>query len=367
MPWATPEQLAYMNTMVLQYHGTVKGTPERRKFNAELREGWSRQWPLLEQHTNMFSSYFREELIRRGLIPRRTRKPTPKKRKKRKSAMPNPPDPPARSPVASTESITIYHRRLVPHASPSRPSSQHSPTPGPSRARRHSPTPGPSRACRHSPTPGPSRARRHSPTPGPSRARRHSPTPVPSPLPPSSHHTPTPGLSDPFDHTPTPAQSRLRLQSPTPPVPYTLPSPASSHHSTSPSPFRVWTECVPSSQSPSPRPLHMPPKAGDVPVSPPAKILQKELGKCLAFHLELPGVTRNDIDLIIQGQRISVVAQTNEVSYKWSTDVGGQVIPESVRSGFADGVLRIIVNVTGDVKVTNAWRTFHISSTCPSW
>ncbi|KAJ8694430.1 hypothetical protein PTI98_007108 [Pleurotus ostreatus] len=111
----------------------------------------------------------------------------------------------------------------------------------------------------------------------------------------------------------------------------------------------------------------MPPKAGDVPVSPPAKILQKELGKCLAFHLELPGVTRNDIDLIIQGQRISVVAQTNEVSYKWSTDVGGQVIPESVRSGFADGVLRIIVNVTGDVKVTNAWRTFHISSTCPSW
>ncbi|KAF9486809.1 hypothetical protein BDN71DRAFT_1514613 [Pleurotus eryngii] len=196
---------------------------------------------------------------------------------------------------------------------------------------------------------------------GPSRARRHSPTPVP----PSSHRSPTPALSDPFDHTPTPAQSRLRLQSPTPPVPYSLPSPAFSHHSTSPSPFRVWTEHVPSSQSPSLCPLPMPPTAGNVSVSPPAKILQKELSKSLAFHLELPGVTRNDIDLIIQGQWISVFAQTNEVSYKWSTDVGGQVIPESVCSGFTDGVLHVIVNVTGDVKVTNAWRSFHISRQSP--
>lgn len=50
MPWATPEQLEYMSTKVLAYHATVKGTSERRKFNAELREGWSARWPLLEQH-----------------------------------------------------------------------------------------------------------------------------------------------------------------------------------------------------------------------------------------------------------------------------------------------------------------------------
>lgn len=50
----------------------------------------------------MFSSYFRDELGRRGLIPKRKRKPTPKKPKTLKAALPNPPDPPARAHLAST-------------------------------------------------------------------------------------------------------------------------------------------------------------------------------------------------------------------------------------------------------------------------
>lgn len=53
MPWATPEQLEYLNTKALAYHATEKGSPERRKFNEELRKGWSERWPLLEQHTKV--------------------------------------------------------------------------------------------------------------------------------------------------------------------------------------------------------------------------------------------------------------------------------------------------------------------------
>ncbi|KAF7426816.1 hypothetical protein PC9H_009185 [Pleurotus ostreatus] len=102
MPWATPEQLEYMSTKVLAYHATVKGTAERRKFNAEVRQGWSERWPLLDQHIRMFSSYFREELIKRGLVPRRKRKPAPKKPNQPKATPSTPPDAPARLPLAWT-------------------------------------------------------------------------------------------------------------------------------------------------------------------------------------------------------------------------------------------------------------------------
>ncbi len=74
----------------------------------------------------MFSSYFRDELGRRGLIPKRKRKPTPKKPKTPKAAPSNPPDPPARAPLASTSrhqdtrSLTPISRSHFPIASTSR-------------------------------------------------------------------------------------------------------------------------------------------------------------------------------------------------------------------------------------------------------
>ncbi|KAJ8694428.1 hypothetical protein PTI98_009352 [Pleurotus ostreatus] len=106
MPWATPEQLEYMSTKVLAYHATVKGTAERRKFNAEVRQGWSERWPLLDQHIRMFSSYFREELIKRGLVPRRKRKPAPKKPNQPKATPSTP-----RCPCSSSSRLDISPSR----------------------------------------------------------------------------------------------------------------------------------------------------------------------------------------------------------------------------------------------------------------
>lgn len=56
------------------------------------------------------------------------------------------------------------------------------------------------------------------------------------------------------------------------------------------------------------------------------RVWSRELTKSLAFHLELPGIARDDVDLIVQGQMLSVSAQTNNVAYQWSKDVGGQVV-----------------------------------------
>lgn len=51
----------------------------------------------------------------------------------------------------------------------------------------------------------------------------------------------------------------------------------------------------------------------------------KEVSKTLAFHLELPGVVKDDVELVVQGQRLAVHARSNNVAYKWSTDVGAPV------------------------------------------
>ncbi|KAJ8694431.1 hypothetical protein PTI98_009355 [Pleurotus ostreatus] len=153
------------------------------------------------------------------------------------------------------------------------------------------------------------------------------------------------------DYSPTAAQSPLRVQSPTPAK--DSPTAVSSDlfgDSPAPTPHtHVSTELVPSSQSPG------------VPVLPPARVWSRELTKSLAFHLELPGIARDDVDLIVQGQMLSVSAQTNNVAYQWSKDVGGQVVPESVRAGLADGELRIIVNVDCTVEVNKNWTNFHVS------
>ncbi|KAF4584768.1 hypothetical protein EYR38_001999 [Pleurotus pulmonarius] len=75
---------------------------------------------------------------------------------------------------------------------------------------------------------------------------------------------------------------------------------------------------------------------------PPANVLMKDLMKSIAIYLELPWMTHDDVDLVFQGQTVTVSAQNNEATYEWSTDLGGPVVIDSVRAGLADDQFRAV-------------------------
>ena len=56
----------------------------------------------------------------------------------------------------------------------------------------------------------------------------------------------------------------------------------------------------------------------------------KDLMKSIAIYLELPWMTHDDVDLVFQGQTVTVSAQNNEATYEWSTDLGGPVVVSPV-------------------------------------
>ncbi|KAF4590584.1 hypothetical protein EYR38_009886 [Pleurotus pulmonarius] len=164
-----------------------------------------------------------------------------------------------------------------------------------------------------------------------------------------------------FSRSPMPGPSRV----PRPPTPPTLAS-----HSPTPGPSRVPRPLTPPTlaKSPSvpssPAPLKRAP--GAVTVLPPSLIWTKEVSKCLAFELELPGIEHpDDVELIIQGQLLAVYARSDTVAYKWSTNVGGPVKANHVHCGLEDGVLRVLIKVMCLENITDEREVFSVDDMLP--
>ncbi|KAF4584741.1 hypothetical protein EYR38_001972 [Pleurotus pulmonarius] len=290
--------------MTQAFHDTMDDEFGRKRFWADVREEWLSRWDLTDRQNRRLSSYFRDAMRSRGAIPPRVRQP-----KKANKA--------ARPPLAAT---TRHQASQAEEPESTQDSSEaveefQSSTPLFSR----SPTAGPSRVPR---PPTPPTLASHSPTPGPSRVPR---PPTPSTL---------------ASHSPTPGPSRV-------PRPLTPPTLAKS----------------PSVRS-SPAPLKHAP--GAVTVLPPSSIWTKEVSKCLAFQLELPGIEHpEDVELVIQGQLLAVYARSDTVAYKWTTNVGGPVKADHVHCGLEDGVIRVLVKVMCLENITDERQVFSVDDILP--
>ncbi|KAL4255133.1 hypothetical protein AB1N83_013760 [Pleurotus pulmonarius] len=394
MLWATPEQLEYMSTKALAYHATMKGSPERREFNAELREGWSERWPLLEQHTKMFSSYFRDELGRRGLIPKRKRKPTPKKPKTPKAAPSNPPDPPARAPLASTSrhqdtrSLTPISRSHSPIASTSRlqdPASLEELTPRASTSghqdarslrpisRSHSPIASTSRlqdpASLEEGTPRASTSGHQDTRSLRPISRSHSPIastsrlPAPAPLEEliSATRSPVPSTSFQQDARPIEELVLGLFVTPraTPPARSTSGPPCS--RSSTLSVQRLLLDNIDSSPPPEGRER----EGNGMAAVLDQHVQQRDATRSLRFQLDMPGIEHDDVRLFVQNQRLAVCAHTSNVSYEWEMGLGGNVLPDHVHGGMVSGNLRLDIAVDETDRVDSDIWVFSVANEWP--
>ncbi|KAF9491151.1 hypothetical protein BDN71DRAFT_1434145 [Pleurotus eryngii] len=105
MPWASPEQIAYLNSCMQCFQDSIDDKSARDQFWHDLREGWQAQWVLLPKHNTMRA---------RGVLPKWVQKPKPKKPKK-------PKQPASPEPTTSTpSSTTVGHTPRSPLASTSR-------------------------------------------------------------------------------------------------------------------------------------------------------------------------------------------------------------------------------------------------------
>ncbi|KAF4590596.1 hypothetical protein EYR38_009898 [Pleurotus pulmonarius] len=197
-PWVSPEQLAFLESHIQSFQDTMDDEFGRKRFWADVREQWLYRWDMTAKQSHRLSSYFRQEMERRGVIPKRVRQPNKVSNNKSDRAAVAPTTrqqaPKTPEPESTQSSSRVVEDLLIKSLSP--PIS-------------HSPTPGPSRVCR-------------SPTPAKSPVHRPSPSPALSYYDPPTHAarlaTPVPAHQSPAPRTPPALESVLGTVTVLPPA-----------------------------------------------------------------------------------------------------------------------------------------------------